>query len=138
MLPMLPPKPLAWIFVAAAVLGLFPGPARAAAPAKKRTAATTRGRLHIAIDPVTHRPVAPTPDQIRAWNTRHAMDALRAPARPLAVQKLRGGGEIVHLNGSFRSFAVARVGPDGKVVTDCAPDPASARKILATPAAGSK
>lgn len=133
-----PPKSLAWIVVASLTLGTIPGPARAASPADGTPAANrafawwipvweipkpaaTHGGLYIAIDPVTRRPVAPTPDQIRAWNTRHALDALRAPTRPLAVQKLRGGGEIVHLNGSFRSFAIARVGPDGKVAIQCAP-----------------
>jgi hypothetical protein len=135
---MRPRKTLACILAAALTFGLPPGPAGAATqdrgtPATNRAFAwwipvweiqkpgANRAGLYIAIDPVTHGPVAPAPDQILGWNTRRALDALRAPTRPLAVQTLRAGGEIVHLNGGFRSFAIARVGPDGKVVTKCVP-----------------
>jgi len=75
--------------------------------------------LFIAIDPVTRLPIAPTPDQLRAWNTQRALDALRAPARPFLARTLANGGQIVHLNGAFRSYSIARVGKDGKVVTEC-------------------
>ena len=80
---------------------------------------TSGAGLFIAIDPVTRLPMAPTPDQLRAWNTQRALDALRAPTRPLLSLPLPKGGQIVHLNGAFRSYSFARVGKDGKVVTEC-------------------
>lgn len=115
-----------------ATLAVLPGPARGAT----RQASVLSWRpgwlpgdpegasgagLFIAIDPVTRLPITPTPDQIRAWNTQRALDALRAPTRPLLVRPLPKGGQIVHLSGAFRSYSIARVGKDGKVVVGCVP-----------------
>jgi hypothetical protein len=83
---------------------------------------TNTGGLYIAIDPVTHRPIAPTPEQLRAFNARHAQDALEAPTRPLRIEKLPNGGEILFLNGAFRSYTIARRAPNGRItVTETAP-----------------
>jgi hypothetical protein len=155
------PRPiiLSWLltFSALTFLAILPGPAGATTrhaklqwrpgwlPGDPETAtsgpapiwarsAPTRAGLFISIDPITHRPIAPTPEQIRAWNDQQAHDALLAPTRPLTVQRLPNGGEIIHLNGAFRSYSIARRAPDGHITTDCAPDPARARKILAQPA----
>ena len=37
----------------------------------------------------------------------------------LVVQALPGGGQRVDLGGRFQSAALAKIGPDGKLVTDC-------------------
>jgi hypothetical protein len=92
--------------------------------------------LFIAIDPVTHRPVAPTLEQRRVWAAgQAAQDALLAPTRPLTVQSLPNGGKIVHLNGAYRSYSIARRDAKGRIVTDCVPDPAVARETLTQPVA---
>jgi len=90
--------------------------------------------LFIAIDPVTHRPTTPTREQIRAWNDQQSHDALLAPARPMQTERLPNGGEIIHLNGAFRSYSIARRDAHGHIVTDCVPDPGTARTLLTEPA----
>jgi hypothetical protein len=90
--------------------------------------------LLITIDPITHRPIAPTAEQKRAFAAQQAQDALLAPTRPLTVQRLPNGGEIIHLDGAFRMYSIARRGADGKITTDCAPDAETARKLLSQPA----
>ena len=111
-------------------------PPASARPAKRYPKKPkTQGKgLFIAIDPITHRPIAPTPDQIRAWNDQQARDALRAPTRPLQTERLPNGGEIIHLNGAFRSYSIARRDAQGRIVTDCVPDAATARELLSEPA----
>src|SRR4051812_46686712 len=95
-------SPLTWLrtLTALACLALLPGIARAAdRPAKaphKRAPSHAKG-LFIAIDPVTHRPTTPTPEQIRAWNDQRAHDGLLAPARPMQTERLPNGAEIIHL-----------------------------------------
>ena len=97
-------------------------------------AATRSAGLLITIDPITHRPIAPTAEQKRAFAEQQAQDALLAPTRPLTVQRLPNGGEIIHLDGAFRMYSIARRGADGKITTDCAPDARTARKLLSQPA----
>jgi hypothetical protein len=114
--------------------------ARAKAPARlyswprPNVAAPTGPGLIIAIDPVTHLPIQPTEEQKRAIQAQRSQDALLAPAMPLQVRALPGGGEIVDLNGAYRSFSIARRDARGRIVTDCAPDAEAARKLLARPA----
>lgn len=103
------------------------------APAWAIPAAGVAG-LFIALDPVTHRPTTPTDAQMRSFAAQAPTDALLAPARPYQVERLPGGGEIVHLNGQLRVYSVARRDAKGHFVTECAPDPATARKLLAQPA----
>ena len=86
--------------------------------------------LFVALDPVTHRPTAPSDAQKRAFAAQAEHDALLAPAAPLQAERLPGGGEIIHLNGQFQSYSIARRDSRGRFVTDCAPDPATARKLL--------
>jgi hypothetical protein len=89
--------------------------------------------LYVALDPVTRRPVAPSVEQRRAFQAAIDLDQLLAPSAPPTVEKLPGGGEIVQLNGAFQSFSIARRDASGRFVVDCAPDGASARRLLATP-----
>jgi hypothetical protein len=89
--------------------------------------------LFIALDPVTHLPTTPTDAQLRSYAAQVERDALLAPARPLQVERLPRGGEIVHLNGQFQVYSVARRDANGRFVTECAPDPVTARKLLAQP-----
>ncbi len=89
--------------------------------------------LYVALDPVTRRPTAPSVEQRRAFQAAIDLDQLLAPTAPLTVEKLPGGGEIVHLNGAFQSFSIARRDASGRFVVDCAPDGATARRLLATP-----
>ena len=117
-----------------AAFALLPGPARGAT--RQASVLTWRPGwlpgdpegvtgtgLFVAIDPVTRLPIAPTPDQLRVWNTQRVLDALRAPTRPLLAKPLPKGGQIVHLNGAFRSYSIGRVGKDGKLVIECVPGP---------------
>lgn len=90
--------------------------------------------LFIALDPVTRLPVAPSDEQKRAFAAQQERDAQLAPTRPLSVEKLPGGGEIIHLNGQFQVYSIARRDAKGRIVTDCAPDPTSARKLMTEPA----
>jgi hypothetical protein len=89
--------------------------------------------LYVALDPLTRRPVAPSAEQRRAFQAAIDLDQLLAPTAPLTVEKLPGGGEIVQLNGAFQSFSIARRDASGRFVVDCAPDGATARRLLATP-----
>ena len=120
--------------------GWLPGEADpASADAAPLWATSYRARNHsagllITIDPITHRPIAPTAEQKRAFAEQQAQDALLAPTRPLTVQRLPNGGEIIHLDGAFRMYSIARRGADGKFTTDCAPDARTARKLLSQPA----
>ena len=86
--------------------------------------------MFIAIDPVTHLPTAPSDEQKRAFAAQAERDALLAPTRPLQVEKLPGGGEIIHLNGQFQVYSIARRDAQGHIRTDCVPDPSTARKLL--------
>jgi len=91
--------------------------------------------LLVALDPVTGLPTRPSADQRRAAAARlESEDALNAPLSPLVVERLPGGGEIVHLGGRFQVYSVARRDAHGRFVTDCSLDPAAARKVLSAPA----
>jgi len=91
--------------------------------------------LLIALDPVTHLPTTPTDAQLRSFAAPVSRDALLAPARPLQIERLPGGGEIVRLNGQFQVYSIARRDANGHFVTECAPDAATVRKLLSRPAA---
>lgn len=88
--------------------------------------------LWIALDPVTRRPVRPTPEQ-------RASAALQAPAidEVLPVQRIPGGGELIHLNGRHMVFEVARRDASGRFTTGCASDSAAAARLVATPVSSS-
>ncbi len=90
--------------------------------------------LFIALDPITHLPTMPSDAQKRAFAAQMEHDALLAPTAPFQIQRLPGGGEIIHLNGQFQVYSIARRDSRGRIVTDCAPDPAAARKLLTEPA----
>lgn len=89
--------------------------------------------LFVAIDPVTHRPVAPSPEQRAAFQRAFDLSELLAPSAPVRVEALPHGGEIARLNGAFQSFSIARRGPSGRYVNDCAPDAKTALRLLSTP-----
>lgn len=84
--------------------------------------------LLIAIDPVTRRPIRPTPEQRRALSDLLGPE----PATPdLPAVRLSRGGEVVHLNGRFQIFSIARRDASGRLLLDCASDPAHASKPVA-------
>jgi len=89
--------------------------------------------LFIALDPVTRLPIAPSAEQKRALAAQAEHDALLAPTRLLQVERLPGGGEIIHLNGLYQTYSIARRDAKGRILTDCATDPAAARKLLKEP-----
>jgi hypothetical protein len=94
--------------------------------------------LIIAIDPETKRPTMPTPEQRRALSDAMerggALGAPIAPDAPLRVEKLPGGGEVTFLDGRFQVYLVARRDASGHLVTDCAPDYESAKRLATQPA----
>jgi hypothetical protein len=98
---------------------------------------TSSPGLLVAIDPATHRPVAPSAEQRAAFQRAIDFSELLAPAVPVRVEALPHGGEIAHLNGAFQSFSIARRDASGRFVTDCAPDALTALRLLATPVTAS-
>jgi len=85
----------------------------------------------IAIDPESHLPTTPSEAQKRAAAAAaQAQDALLAPLGPLPVVRLPHGGEMVRLQGRYQVYSVARRDASGHIVTECAPDPEIARKML--------
>ena len=94
---------------------------------------TTAPGMIIAIDPETGLLTTPTPEQRRLLTAGiESTDLLATPGAPMLLERLPGGGEILTLNGNFQSYSIARIGPDGKIVTDCASDPKTALRILGT------
>ncbi len=84
--------------------------------------------LLVALDPETRLPTTPSAAQRRAAaDAAQRDDALLVPLGPLPVERLPGGGEIVHLEGRFQIYSVARRAADGRVTTDCVLDPAAAK-----------
>lgn len=96
-------------------------------------ATTASPGLFVAIDPVTHRPVAPSAEQRAAFQRAFDLSELLAPAAPVRVEALPHGGKIAYLNGAFQSFSIARRDASGRFVTDCAPDARTALRLLTTP-----
>ena len=94
--------------------------------------------LLIALDPVTRQPVMPTPEQRKAFAADAARaaahDAPLAPGAYLRVEQLPGGGELVHLDGRFQVYSIARRDANGRITTDCAPDLEAAKTALSQPA----
>lgn len=87
--------------------------------------------MRIYLDPVTRRPTAPTAEQQRSIPSL----APAAPDdRPLPVERIPGGGEMIHLDGRYTAYEIARRDASGRFTTTCAPDSASAVKLLAKPA----
>ncbi|HYJ31821.1 MAG TPA: hypothetical protein VE326_01245 [Candidatus Binatia bacterium] len=93
--------------------------------------------IWIALDPVTRRPTRPTAEQ------RRAAQAALAPAAPemdetLPVERIPGGGEMIHLNGRHMVFEVARRDASGRFRTSCASDSATATRVLSTPVSAAR
>jgi hypothetical protein len=98
-------------------------------------APTVAPGMIIAIDPETGTPIKPSADQRRALTMDlESTDALAPTDAPMLMESLPGGGVAVTLNGHFQMYSIARIGPDGRVVTDCAHDAATAKRLLAAPA----
>lgn len=96
------------------------------------TPAYRSGHL-IAIDPVSRRPVRPWPEQRRAFSDLWGPGEVTPD---LPAERLSRGGEMVHLNGRFQVFSIARRDASGRLVLDCASDPAhAARPVAASPQA---
>ncbi|MFQ5665885.1 MAG: post-PEP-CTERM-1 domain-containing protein [Candidatus Binatia bacterium] len=74
----------------------------------------------IYVDPETGRMGAPPPG--RSLSAVVSLDpAMSTSDQGLLEVPAPGGGMMVDLQGRFRSAAVARVKPDGSVVTECLP-----------------
>jgi hypothetical protein len=82
-----------------------------------------RSGLLIALDPASRRPTRPTPEQRRAFSDLLGPDQ---GTPDLPAERLSRGGEIVHLNGRFQVFSIARRDASGRLILDCASDPAHA------------
>lgn len=105
-----------------------PDPWRAAWLPEEAAAMGRFSGVWISLDPVTRRPVPPTPEQ-------RAGALQQAPGRDevLPEERIPGGGALVHLNGRHIVFSVARRDASGRLTTGCA-DPADAARLLASPA----
>ncbi|HET9253358.1 MAG TPA: hypothetical protein VFP58_14685 [Candidatus Eisenbacteria bacterium] len=84
-----------------------------------------RSGLLIAIDPATRRLARPTPAQRRAFSDLLGPDEVTPD---LPAERLSRGGEVVHLNGRFQIFSIARRDASGRLILDCVSDPTHAAK----------
>jgi hypothetical protein len=87
----------------------------------------------VAIDAETGMPIRPSAAQLRMLSLGVSAESseLLAPSdAPMLLQRLPGGGGIMTLNGHHQMYSIARVGADGRVVTDCAHDAATAQRML--------
>ena len=66
----------------------------------------------------TEAPVSADEASIQTIN-RDLAPVLSRSTDGLVVQAIPGGGQRVDLGGRFQSAAIAKIGPDGKLVTDC-------------------
>jgi hypothetical protein len=80
----------------------------------------------VALDPETGLPTVPSEAQRRAAAAllEGGLPAVDDP--PLPAVRLPGGGEIVHLQGRFQSYSMARRDAHGRVVIDCVSGPGPA------------
>jgi hypothetical protein len=98
---------------------------------QRRTPAPFAAGLYISRDPKTGLPTTPSAAQRRAAAAAfESAEALTPPLGPLRAARAPGGGEIVHLQGQFQVYSIARRAADGRVLTDCSLDPASAKRLL--------
>jgi hypothetical protein len=119
---------------------------RAAAPAAARpTAASTvtasgavgvgapaSAGMVVGIDPLTGRIGMPTPEQL-AELAALSPQALRTSGEGLVEVHYPDGSVSIDLEGRFQEYAVARVGPDGKLVFQCVNDRQALRRALRAP-----
>lgn len=135
---------VAGAFVFALVL---PAAAQAAAPAAPvATCAPHRPQpflpglmgMVVAIDPETGLLAMPTPEQLASLDrtatlSRAEEEMLSRSSAGLREFRLADGTVGLDLGGRFQEFSVARLGPNGRVVFDCASDLDAVRRMLATP-----
>ena len=102
--------------------------------------ASSQPGLWISLDPVTRRPVVPSLEQRQA--AAAALQAAGQPGgalsaadrdAPLPVQRIPGGGELIHLNGRHIVYEVARRNASGRFTTSCTSDSASTARVLSSP-----
>lgn len=90
--------------------------------------------LIVALDPVTRLPVRPSAAQRAAAAAIFDEGYLLGPPDGLLpTERIPGGGELIHLQGRFQMFSVARRGADGRFTTDCSSDPIAASRPPAQP-----
>lgn len=130
------PTPIRWpravwfaagIVVVALALGAMFVRHHAATPAHAAAAGTptsSTAAMRVAIDPETGTLGMPTGDQAKA------LDLPAEPQGEAPVRTLADGTLQVDFQGRGRAYAVARVGADGKVATDCVTDANGARRFL--------
>jgi len=80
------------------------------------------GGMIVAIDPETGQLGAPSPEQIRALELAGQHLAVSRTDEGLRQTVLANGAVILHLDGRFQDYAVARVDRNGRLVLGCAHD----------------
>jgi len=108
------------------------GSPAAAKPSSERLVAGSAG-MRVAIDPVTHRVTAPSPEQMQAMD-RESPPALERSSEGLPVIDLPGGGQRVDLRGRFLEYAIARKDSTGKLHFDCVSTAKDAKRLVREPA----
>lgn len=93
--------------------------------------------LRVALDPVTRLPARPSAEQRRAAAAALAgeHDAAGRTDVPLPTERLRAGGELLHLPEGFQVFVTARRNADGLFTIDCTTDPDTHETIASPPSA---
>ena len=94
----------------------------------------TQSGLQVAIDPATGKLRQPTAEEVQ-----QIAKSFNATLRlhPLVPRVSANGAVSVELDDSFANFYIARMTDEGGLVFDCVNDPASALRLLTTPAAQS-
>ncbi|MDJ0839666.1 MAG: hypothetical protein QNK37_24320 [Acidobacteriota bacterium] len=86
-------------------------------------------------DPVTGKIRKPTPEELRLLMPVNPLDRANAD---LVEKKHKKGGGMLNLRGTMQSATVAKIGPDGKVVTSCVNTDQEMRRFIETPVAKEK
>ena len=114
-------------------LALFAGEPTGDKDTKKLTDDTPVLMQHIKIkDPITGKIRKPTPAELRLLMPRNPLDRT---GKDLVEKKNKRGGTMLNLRGTYQSATIAKIGPDGKMVTVCVNTDEQARRVMQTPVA---
>jgi hypothetical protein len=117
----------------AVVAGPYAGPANAATRSHHRPPPTATAGMVVSIDPESRSLAMPTPDQsARLAAMARRVGVTKASGRPAPVRHPDGRISL-DVRGWMRDFTVARIGPDGRLVTSCVTGNDEAARLVHEP-----
>ena len=90
-------------------------------------AGTTDAGMRVALQPESGELVPLSPEQAAELDALGGVSKTSAPPR---VERLPDGTWVMHTNGNFENYSVARIGAGGRIETGCTPDADAARRFL--------